>query len=318
MTIAGLKAQAVGGENVEFSLEKLEYILMKEAERRGERFYRIIQRAQDEVLFARDRLCVDLGRIEKLFSVVRVSPEESGLSVFPERVVFHVTSKMSFEKAANAASFALNGAIDILELPFSAWETEKCRWQNELSASRPKGMDQRKMDIAKLVLSYKVLRFDMDRICLALPDRGGERARKRMEGFERRLETLDASSVMFLSFNAQGERYIMPRFLVSGYRWKDSGGELRRHLERERQCVAENPGIDPSRGKEAALERFGILANPAADTLAADRLVSYREIRLGDIKILERRSRLCFDVAAQGEPWRLVLPESALGEELSA
>jgi hypothetical protein len=305
---------------VEFSLEKLENILMKEAQRRGERFYRIIQRAQDDVLFARDRLCVDLGRIEKIFSVVRVSPEESGLSVFPERVVFHVTSKMSFEKAANAASFALNGAIDILELPFGAWETEKCRWQNELSASRAKGMDQRKMDIAKLVLSYKVLRFDMDRICLALPERGGggERARKRMEGFERRLETLDASSVMFLSFNSQGQRYIMPRFLITGYRWKDSAGELSRHLERERRCVAEDPGVDPSTGKEAAIERFGILADTAADTLAADRLVSYREIRLGDIKILERRSRLCFDVAAQGEPWRLVLPERALGEEFFA
>jgi hypothetical protein len=306
---------------VDFSLEQLETILMKDAEKRGERFYRVILRAHDDVLFARTRLCVELGRMEKAFNVVRVSPDESAMGEFPDRVVFHVTTAMSFEKAATAASASLNGAVDIVELPFAAWKTEKSRWQNECGISHPEGPDRQKIDIALIVLSYKVLRFDMERISrvLAEEDGQGERARKRMKAFERRLEELDASSVLFLSFKAGGERYLMPRFMISGYRWKDEAGAFRFALDRKRRKETEAAGSEPATGLPGKAERFGLLCQgEGLEALCADRLVSYREIRLQDLRIVNRRSELCFDVEADGEPWRLVLPERGAGDSASA
>lgn len=307
-----MRTTRAGGANVDFSLEQLETILMREADARGDRFYRVILRAHDDVLFARTRLCAELGRMEKAFTVVRVSPDESGMGEFPDRVVFHVTTPLGFEKAANAASACLNGAVDIVELPFAAWKTEKSRWQNESGIAHAEGIDRRASEIAMIVLSYKALRYDMERISRVLGDEdgAGERARKRMKSFEGRLEGLDASKVLFLSFRSGSERFLVPRFLVSGYRWRDPAGAFRFALDRKRRKESEAAGSDPATGLPSAAERFGVLAQGSGlEALCADRLVSYREIRLQDLRIVNRRCETCFDVEVDGEAWHLVLPE---------
>jgi hypothetical protein len=290
---------------VEFTVEKLESILLSEAARRGERLYRVMLSRKEETFFVWERLFIDLGRMERSFNVVRVSPDDDEIKEMPDRVVYHVTTEMPFEKAAAAAASILNGSVDIAEIPFSSWQEERCKWQTERPGSRFKALDSRHMEIALLILSYKILRFDMERIVEALGAGSEERAdaERALPGFEKRLLKLESSRILFLAFKRSGSSYLIPRFMVSALRWE--GGEL-----------LDGRDVDPMTGMPDARGRFGVSIKDSGagspEFLNADRLLTFKDIALGEIQIRNRLSKVCFEANVQGQAWRLILPERSL------
>ncbi len=304
---------------MEFSVEKLESILLAEAEKRGERLYRVSLCKKEETLFVSERLMLDRARLEGVFNVIRVSPEGEGIEEMPDRVIYYLSSDLSFEKTANTAAAILNGAVDIVEIPYSSWNDEKARWMSERKGARIPALDGRRMDIATLILSYKILHFDMERILSAIK---GERpqdakATLQLSRFEKRLTSLEPAKILFLSFSHKSHAYILPRYMISGFRWKD-GLRLVGSAAEEDGDNAPLGGLDPGSGMGEDNRRFSIILSPSKGgpslSIGADRLFSYREISLADIKISSRLSRVSFAVNIQGEDQRLILPDSSLGD----
>jgi hypothetical protein len=295
----------------EFDVEKLEAYVIGEAERRGDRLYRIILSPRESTPFPRERIFVDLGRMETSFNVIRVSPDPDASPMdprdgLPGRIVFFITTMLPFEKAASLVASRLDGTVDIAEIPFDSWEEESAHWGSEAFAAPQRRRDESKVDLALLVLSYKVLRYDMERILEAVIPGAGSDARGSMGRFESRLASYQATRVPFLCFEREGRPHIIPRFMVRGFVFTEDGKRIDSYY----------PDVQKPEGgiaEAGAKPRFAVImggAEHACDgTVGADRLVSYRELALSDIAITGRVSKDLFEVEIAGEKAYLVLPD---------
>ncbi|GEM_PF-2341966 len=298
-----------------FDVDKLEAIIIDEAERRGDRLYRIILTPAESAFFPRERISIDVARMESSFNVVRVCPEPGELprsaapGDFPGRIAFFITTMLPFERAAALAASRLNGAVDIAEIPFSSWEDEKERWCAEAVAAPSGRKDAAKADMALLVLSYKILRYDMGRILEAVKPGAGAEARASMSRFESRLASSQAMRIPFLAYKLDGLLHLVPRFMVRGFYFTENG-------KRSSAILGEGEAraADDHETRTDGLKRFGILLEgedgERFGSTGADRLVSYGELSLGEIEITGRASKGVFEVEARGERARLLLPET--------
>ncbi len=286
-------------------METLESILLSEAQKRGERLFRISLTLREECLFPWERLAIDTGRMENAFNVIRVSPDLALVRDLPERVVFHVTTALPFERAAEEASLRLDGVVDIAEIPIEAWEEERAKWTAERAPARRRGPDAR-AHAALLMVSYKVLRYDMERIVRACPPgKAADDAASSMDSFESRLERLPVSNLPLLLFTHAGVVHYLPRSFVAGYECAD-GSSGRTSLVRDL-----GPSVlAPDMGGQAATGRFGIVLEgwDGRPAIAADRLLCYREVDPRSITITGRLSCSCFQAAIEGVEGRLILP----------
>lgn len=293
----------------EFTVETLESILLAEAGRRGERLFRISLMLREECLFPWERLALDMGRMEGAFNVIRVSPDldadRTASKRLPERIIFHVTTALPFERAAEAASHLLDGIVDIVEVPMAAWEEERERWGDERPAAGTRGVDLARAEAALLVLSYKVLRYDMGRILQACgPGTYRDTVSASMGDFEARLENLQASSLVCLAFSWGGFLHYLPRPFVAGYACAEGNSAGSGLLNR-----VEGGFLSPDLETMAGNSRFGVcLAPPLARPVAAERLLYYRDIALSAISLSGRVSHSCFQATVEGRPCRLILP----------
>ncbi len=296
-----------------FDVDKLEAIIIDEAERRGDRLYRIILTPAESAFFPRERISIDVARMESSFNVVRVCPEPGELprsaapGDFPGRIAFFITTMLPFERAAALAASRLNGAVDIAEIPFSSWEEEKARWCAEAVAAPSGRKDAAKADMALLVLSYKILRYDMGRILEAVKPGAGAEARASMSRFESRLASSQATRIPFLAYKLDGVLHLVPRFMVRGFYYTENG-------KRSSAILGEAQASGGNETGAGGLKRFGILLEgehgERFGSTGADRLVSYGELSLGEIDITGRVSKGIFEVEARGERARLLLPET--------
>jgi hypothetical protein len=302
-------------KNREFSVEQLETILLSEAELRGERLFRISVSPHADCFFPRQRFSIDIARMENRFNVIRVSPPEHSWENLPEKVTFFVTTALAFEKAAELASRNLNGAVDIMEIPFDHWKAEVAKCGNERPRSHLLGAGDTRMDVILLILSYKVLQYDMKKM-MSLIDAAEEteRAGLSVSDFEARLDSFQSSRISFLVFQHGGKRYIIPRFMVLGFAWGDSPNDS------EPEGLGRKfgqPPLSPDRNAPCPACRFGIALETKGSKgetrnsfIAADRLLHFEEHCLRDIRLSGRQSDSCFFASTPAGERFLYLPQS--------
>jgi len=293
----------------EFNVQDLEAYVIREAERRGDRLYRIILTPFEPSPFPARRLSLDLARMEYDFNVVRVCPEPGAARELPGKVVYFITTMMPFERAAALAASRLIGSVDIAEIPYPAWTEESARWTAEHCAPRSPRRDQAKADMAMLVLSYKILRFDMERILAAVSESADGletvQARGSMGRFESRLAAFQDGGLSFLCFEQGGRRRYVPRFMVRGFAFD--------HGDSRRYWPASFGGDDAAAAEVGGEARFSVIlgAQDGAGAFAAeaDRLVSYGDIPLSGIRIVGRVSKDLFEADFGDNRALLLLPD---------
>jgi hypothetical protein len=298
----------------EFSVEQLESVLLRESCLQGERIFRIIATPHEASLFPRQRIAIDIERMEREFNVIRVLPAERDWDKLPERIIFFVSTDRPFEKAAEIAARSLNGAVDIMEISSEDWKKEVERVKNDRSRSRFNRADRSHQDMISLILSYKVLQFDLRRILSLVSSKPeSEQGHSSAEDFEKRLLRFQNTNISFLSFSFQSNEYLVPSFMVEGFAWKTEQG---RETEPEGIESSLPASASAPTGQSDTAARFNIILQGKAENLpepshllAADRLVNYEDYYLKDISVESRVAPDCFDLKTPNGNKYLFLPK---------